>query len=674
MISSLFEQCDHLAWKTPVHEWESLGNFLSAEKWADGIHSIMFKDAPHLDLLMSGISKLNGDGLAIPVFFNGAVTSRQSSNPPFFSGMRIAAKNGMPFVTISDPSLNLDRSLGLAWYAGNRHTLTQDVIEKILLRLHHMTGLEILLVGGSGGGFAALHFAHKMGSKASAFVWNPQTNILEYNEKFVKNYLKIAMSVSQDVDFEALNWKTAALSHFGCNGIELNVCDRPANTRPRRLVYLQNSDDWHVQTHMMPYLESSEFSFDQPGRYGQTDFRQILVAQFGSGHSPPEPEVVSLIIDLLRDPAVTAKAAVDSLLESKILGPQQRGVLPRDLRNITQRIRECVSFAVTQQGSSFSLTVALGIVPIGYGGLNIEFFAVSDGHKKRLRMAETSPTFQYESTEPEARIDKFGAVVRDGFGYQLMTLESSVSSAVPTRVILLGSSTTQEAISEPNKIEVVQYVTRSSLASIFQKPLPMIMELIEGNSQTRPISEFQKNILRCDVTKLVPELLKSADFDMLLVDLIDERIPLLEVNGSYITNSPEFRAIGLELSGVSEVEPGGTVHLDFFKTGVNSLVDLIGERRIVVNKLFWARRDTSGQYLPNQQEIDRNNIILSKLYDVFESFEGVQYINYPDGLLVAEENHKWGATPYRYGPNVRKHLLASIPPLLCKSATTDQRI
>ncbi|MHA7293562.1 DUF6270 domain-containing protein [Arthrobacter sp. HLT1-21] len=666
MTSSIFEECDHSAWKTSIHDWDDLPSFLSADNWADGIHSIVFTDAPHLDLLVQGLSRIDRDGLAIPVFFNGAVTSRETSNPPFFSGIKIAAKGRMPFVTISDPSLNLDRSLGLAWYAGSRHTRTQEVIEQVLLRLHDMTGLELLLVGGSGGGFAALYFAHKLGSKASAFVWNPQTNVLEYNQKFVKNYLKWAMPGSQEIDFEAPNWKAAASSYFGRNGIELDVCGEPTSTRPRRLLYLQNSDDWHVQSHMKPYLERSSFSFDQPGRYGETDYRQVLVAQFGSGHSPPEPDVVSLIVELLRDPTVTARSVVDSVLKSKILGPQKREILPRDLREIAHRIEECVSFAVMQDGHNFSLEVNLGIVPIGYGGLNFEFFAVCDGDKKRLRMAETTPTFQYASVEPTARTNRFCAMVRDGFGNHLLTIESSVSAAGPTRLVLLGSSATQESVAGSDEIDVIEYITRSSLASMFQKPLPSIMEMVQDKSRTHPANQFQEKILRNDITKTIPELLKSTDFDMLLVDLIDERIALLDIDGSYITNSPEFRSIGLDLNGISEIEPGSKVHLDLFRTGIESLVELVGERRIVVNRLFWAKRDSSGQHFPNQRQIDQSNIILSKLYSMFDKFEGVQYIDYPDGLLVGEEKHKWGATPYRYGSDVHAHLLASIPPLLSR--------
>lgn len=242
-----------------------------------------------MDLLFVG--QPHTSGTVIPVFFNGAVAARETKTGPFFSGSRLADKGGFGFIAVSDPSLGLDLSLGLAWYAGNRYSKVQDQITAVLASIAAKTGQELLFIGGSGGGFASLYYGGRLETVASAVVWNPQTEIHKYNPAFVENYMKHAWDGEENC--------TAQTSVVG--------------SLPKRLVYMQNASDWHVSGHTQPFLEAAHFTHRGRGVYVE-DSAVVCFASYGDGHAPlPEGPLMALIHQLL-DQRTTASQAVDAML------------------------------------------------------------------------------------------------------------------------------------------------------------------------------------------------------------------------------------------------------------------------------------------------------------------------------------------------------------------------
>lgn len=658
-LSKEFEDCDHAAWRVPEHRWDNIEGFVSATTWTDGIHSIEVPDGPHIDLLINGLARVNEDASALPIFFNGAVTSRDSKKAPFFSGVRIAANGGFPYIAVSDPSLLLDKSLGLAWYAGNRHAAYQHLIEKLLSRIHDVTNHELLLVGGSGGGFASLYYGHKLGSRASVLVWNPQTDVLEYNQGFVKNYLAVALGEEgSSPDLSQSDWKETASTLAIESKVGLDLVSEREDLTPRRIIYLQNADDWHVVAHLVPYLTAFDYSYTGRGGYSRSENHQVWIAQFGAGHAPPSSDAVAKAIDLFRDPGRTAQEVVVEMRNTNIFDDQKSELLPRDLRFLSERLRELLTFEARMTGGDLVLRVDSGIVPYGYGGLSIEFSEILNGVPRVLRSFESGFEFVSREAQRNETTRRFRVAFRDGFGNRLFGLDSNLIHSEPHRLVIYGSSTSAEAFNGQPDFEVLDYIARCSIGSAFQPRVETLFNSIEAKYSLD--DAFLRRILDLDLCKCLPDALSDDAFDFLLIDMIDERIPLLKVNGSYITHSPELRRTGYRGALEDEVRPGSPEHLALCKVGISRLVDLVGAQKIVVNKLFWAVSNSAGEPLSQVREISEMNEMLTSIYNFWGEYEGVRFVEYPEEILLSEERHKWGAAPYRFGSAVHQHLLGCL--------------
>lgn len=173
------------------------------------------------------------------VFFHAALSSK-AYRFPIFMGRRIS--EGLPTnrILISDPSLYMDDSLRLSWYAGSRkQPRLQWVIRGILKALipaHH----RVVMFGPSGGGFAALYYASKFEGSTAVPV-NPQTNLAKYLPSEVGKYTRLAWGLKE----------TNALAQIDAV-TDLARVYRSASTR---VFYVQNRNDGsHVRSHLDPFM------------------------------------------------------------------------------------------------------------------------------------------------------------------------------------------------------------------------------------------------------------------------------------------------------------------------------------------------------------------------------------------------------------------------------------
>ncbi len=249
----------------------------------------------HVDFLLSGMETLPSSR-AVLVCCSGALTSREGTSAPFFSGVEIAKKLGVPVISVSDPTLARSHRLFLGWYAGHDGCVDlPNYIASLLDSFVERTGASLILMGGSGGGFASLLLLSLLNtSQASAFVWNPQTSLSRYLPKPIKRYLEVAfpsLAVSSDIQ------DTLELS-----GILYNLDSRASSliAQTRAILYLQNKSDWHVESHAKPFLEkfgNSErfsegvFSFNKNVAYWEGDW--------GEGHTPPSKDMIASGLALL---------------------------------------------------------------------------------------------------------------------------------------------------------------------------------------------------------------------------------------------------------------------------------------------------------------------------------------------------------------------------------------
>lgn len=294
-----------------------MASFLSDSDWKDAIHVIRLRDGSSLDFLIRGGIRTHDSSRALPVFFNGAV-DRAKGQPPFFSGSTLAKELSTPFIAIADPTLQPDNKLGIGWYTGLAGSEAQNSITKLLVSFSQH--LSIVLVGGSAGGFAALYFASRI--EVPAFVWNPQTDLLQYGAAFVRPYLSELLNdcswkslVSERLrDTPPIDYVTASSALDGI-GIRYAI---PSVQKIPRLLYLQNSTDKHAIRDAEPLRQRDQFEDRSEGLF-ISEGRVMAVGDFSPFHKSPPREIISCGLQAVSshgtDLTVHARRILDSAAE-----------------------------------------------------------------------------------------------------------------------------------------------------------------------------------------------------------------------------------------------------------------------------------------------------------------------------------------------------------------------
>jgi len=290
-------------WKQSVFDYPSDGEWPEKELLRNGIHRFAIGAENTLDIRLDGIERLRDNGVVL-VCFGGAIPKRSTKSAPFFSGIGVAGKLGVPVLSVSDPSLGLSQSLALGWYAGYKGF--SDLPKRVAALLDAFADRyqsSFVIFGGSGGGFATIAVLGWLETRSTAVVWNPQISIGRYSITEVTKYLDIAFPLAERSVAATLESRlqSAGIMH------DL-VFDRGPYTHP--LLYLQNiSDRHHVEQHARPYA----LSF-QAKRISKTVFAgegelAFWFGDWGRGHAvPPSSMILSILDDLISGKAPKALA------------------------------------------------------------------------------------------------------------------------------------------------------------------------------------------------------------------------------------------------------------------------------------------------------------------------------------------------------------------------------
>lgn len=235
------------------------------------------------------------------------------------------------------------------------------------------------------------------------------------------------------------------------------------------------------------------------------------------------------------------------------------------------------------------------------------------------------------------------------------------SAASGSKVFIWGSCVTRDPFELESNIELVDYRARQSLGSAFAgRPLEWEKHLnLAGLT-----SPFQRRMVTSDVGKTLRDDLRGTEFDALILDFVDERMSTVDFNGSVVTDSPELEAAGFTAEAESKHEPWTDEGWARRKAGIAALLDVVDPERIIVNRVYWATTDDTGETFVQARWIAKNNAFLHELYAIFEAVPGIRFIDYPDELMVADSEHRWGRQPYHYVQAVNLHFLRELKTLL----------
>lgn len=234
-----------------------------------------------------------------------------------------------------------------------------------------------------------------------------------------------------------------------------------------------------------------------------------------------------------------------------------------------------------------------------------------------------------------------------------------------TRVLIFGSCVSRDPFNrvDPDNpaFVVVDYFARSSMASIGLAPL-------KGVDVTPIPSVFQRRMVNRDLRKTLLPSLESLEYDVLLVDFIDDRFKLIVTNrGQGITDSTAFRELGYDLTQLRfrKFSNRDDQFREHWKKGWRDFLAAAeacgATRQILINRVYWSTTDDAGEPFPDAEGIAEANTYLDWVYDeIAKDLPREQFLEYPRSGFIGKCQHQWGRSPFHYVDAVEEHCLAGV--------------
>jgi hypothetical protein len=255
-------------------------------------------------------------------------------------------------------------------------------------------------------------------------------------------------------------------------------------------------------------------------------------------------------------------------------------------------------------------------------------------------------------------------------------------------ILIYGSCVSRDPFDHPiisgSGTTISTYISKTGIISQASQQIDTLIEAPEGE-------DFLSRMVRIDAAKLLPTKLKEHKSDWLLLDFIDDRLPLIQVGKTYFTASRGFVQSGLseQLKGL-RFDPVAEENFETWASAFAVVAEDIKnagfhERNIILHRAWWARYfRKDGKTLRFDEKTlascARHNLFLGKIYrEVKRHFPKSAQIEVPADYLFADAEHKWGLDPYHYVPEynreVSNQLLAILdgePPITIPPAVSWQ--
>lgn len=295
---------DYQRWIQPTIKCVDIEDAVeNIKKYKNGIYIVQLPNTKMtIDILVRNFSyETVSKEKKILCSLNGAIFNRQNKKLPFFTLTELSKEVGrnVPFISISDPSLQLSKELNLAWYNGNSEVpdlllIMSRFFDKLIMAFDSNQPIKVILVGGSGGGYAILKILSKLQlpNHVKAIIWNPQFSIIEYNLDAVRRYIYYCFEfLKQKIDRNKYELKELMLN----NHIEVEVAGK---VKSETVLLFNNKDQKHIFSHFKEYFVSNYNDEDIICRNGIFNFGgvKLLFNDWGEGHAAPAREDIKDIV------------------------------------------------------------------------------------------------------------------------------------------------------------------------------------------------------------------------------------------------------------------------------------------------------------------------------------------------------------------------------------------
>lgn len=223
------------------------------------------------------------------------------------------------------------------------------------------------------------------------------------------------------------------------------------------------------------------------------------------------------------------------------------------------------------------------------------------------------------------------------------------------KIFLYGSCVSRDTFGFfGDDFELAGYVARQSFISAMNKPASMVRPREELTSN------FQKRQLRGDLDSNLLRQLSAAStgLDLLLVDLIDERLGVLRIiGGSFATYSSEFkhsRSLDSVKGKTKTLQFGSDEHFEMWCDAAVAfvrIIDILGLRsRTLLLETPWAATADDGTPVPNTFNMvaAEANGKYERYYAFLRDTLKLNTFRLPDSDVYSTEDHQWGMSPYHY--------------------------
>lgn len=236
------------------------------------------------------------------------------------------------------------------------------------------------------------------------------------------------------------------------------------------------------------------------------------------------------------------------------------------------------------------------------------------------------------------------------------------------RPLILGSCVSRDIYNyyDESEFRIAEYYARTSFISLMSPPPSVKVDL------DKIASSFQRRVVGYELSRDMLRRVPVMEFDYLLIDLIDERHNILEIEpGVFVTLTKEFRDTGYLDNNPqtleSVIECGSLRHKILWYQALERFLLICEESgvrdKIVLNRTFWADRLVTGETIPGTSEgyTARHNQVLLWMYSMLETrLNPQQILRVPTAHQVSDLGHRWGPSPFHYHDGYYRYLKARL--------------